>query len=176
MANFVYIAASLDGYIATEDGGVEWLDCVPNPEGSDLGFAAFMERVDALLMGRNTFEKVVSFGVWPYEKPVFVLSASLKQVPEGYEGKVDLVSGALAEVIGKLEGKGFKKLYVDGGKLIQSLLREDRVDRLIVSRIPVLLGSGISLFGELSEPLHWQHIKSDVLLGEIVKSEYLRKR
>ena len=74
MANIVYIATSLDGYIARKDGSIDWLTDIPNPEGSDFGFSAFMERIDGIIMGRGTFETVLSFGQWPYSKPVFVLS------------------------------------------------------------------------------------------------------
>jgi dihydrofolate reductase len=176
MANFVYIAASLDGYIATENGGVEWLEAVPNLDGDDMGFAAFMARVDALLMGRKTFEKVYSFGVWPYEKPVFVLSSTMRSVPAGYEDKVEIVNGELGNVLSALDGRSFENLYIDGGTLIQSMLAEDQVDTLIVSRIPVLLGKGIPLFGELEKQLRWEHVSTEVLLGQIVKSEYRRIR
>jgi dihydrofolate reductase len=80
--NYVFIAQSLDGFIATTDGGVEWLDAIPNSEGSDFGFSEFIAKVDALLMGRNTFEKVLSFGQWPYVLPVYVLSNTLTSVPD----------------------------------------------------------------------------------------------
>lgn len=176
MANFVYIASSLDGYIASEDGGVEWLDSVPNPNNDDLGFAEFMAQVDALLMGRNTFEKVLSFGVWPYDKPVFVISSTLQSVPDSYQEKVEIVRGELGEALEHLQSKGFHDVYVDGGKLIQSMLREDRVDSLTVTRLPVLLGKGIPLFCEFEPSLQWQHVKTEVLLDQLVKSTYLRDR
>ncbi len=71
MANYVYIATSLDGFIADKDGGLDWLMEIPSPDNSDYGFAEFMDRVDALVMGRNTFDKVVTFGEWPYTKHRF---------------------------------------------------------------------------------------------------------
>lgn len=103
MSNIVYIATSLDGYIAGPNNDMDWLHQVPNPDGSDFGFADFMANIDALVMGRNTFEMVLSFGVeWPYNKPVFVLSNTLKSVPEGYQDKVFLVQGALPTVVEQL--------------------------------------------------------------------------
>ena len=87
MANYVYIAASLDGFIATPDGGIEWLEDVLNPKGSDFGFSEFVSRVDEILMGRTTFEKVLSFDQWRYDKAVFVLSETLNAAPSELEGK-----------------------------------------------------------------------------------------
>lgn len=176
MANFVYIATSIDGFIATEDGGVEWLENVPNHDGSDLGFADFTARIDALVMGRKTYEKVLDFGQWPYEKPVFVLSNSLKSVPENLEGKADIVSGEIVSVIETLRSRGFQNLYIDGGKVIQSFLSQDLIDELIITRLPVLLGKGIPLFAELDEPLHFTHLSTKVLCDSLVQSRYIRER
>ena len=96
MTNYVYIATSLDGHIATSEGGLDWLNEVPNPEQSDYGFADFMSGIDAIVMGRNTFETVRSFGVWPYERPVFVLSENLPEIPAELAGKAELVGGERA--------------------------------------------------------------------------------
>ncbi len=113
MSNIVYIATSLDGYIAGPNNEMDWLHQVPNPDGSDFGFADFMTSIDALVMGRNTFEMVLSFGVdWPYNKPVFVLSNTLKSVPEGYQDKVFLVQGALPTVIEQLHQQGAINAFI----------------------------------------------------------------
>ena len=94
MSNIVFIATSLDGYIADKDGEVDWLHFIPNPENLDMGYVDLIDRIDALVMGRKTFEKVCSFDCdWPYSKPVFVLSNSMKSIPEGYEGKAELIKG-----------------------------------------------------------------------------------
>ncbi|MCG9626648.1 dihydrofolate reductase family protein [Vibrio mediterranei] len=175
MANIVYIGTSLDGYIADKNNGLDWLHDMPNPEGSDFGFAEFMDRVDGLVMGRNTLEIVLSFGVdWPYSKPVFVLSNTLTKVPEGYEDKVFLVNGKLSEIVSDLNSKGYKNLYIDGGKTIQSFLAEDLIDEMIITTIPTLLGGGISLFGELDKPLKFKHVSADRYLDCIVKNRYVR--
>jgi dihydrofolate reductase len=176
MANYVYIAASLDGFIATPDGGIDWLEDAPNPEGSDFGFSEFLSRVDAILMGRATFDKVQAFDHWPYHIPVFVLSNTLKEVPPNLKGKVQIVSGALFDVITRLGAEGFRNLYVDGGRVIQCLLKEDLIDELIVTRFPILLGRGIPLFGELSGTLNFSHMETKVIENYLVKSRYRRAR
>ena len=176
MANFVYIGTSLDGYIADSNGGLEWLDSTPNPDNLDFGFAEFMGRVDALVMGRNTFDTVCGFGGdWPYEKPVFVLSRSLESIPEKYRGKAEIVRGDLADIERNLHEKGFKNLYIDGGKTIQSFLKEDRIEEMIITTIPILLGGGASLFGDLPKPLAFEFVNSEVLLNALVKTTYRRK-
>lgn len=89
MANIVFIATSLDGYIADKQGKLDWLQSVPNPDNIDTGFVLLMERIDGLVMGRNTLDVVLGFGCdWPYSKPVFVLSNTMTEVPQGYEDKV----------------------------------------------------------------------------------------
>ncbi|HAA57914.1 MAG TPA: diacylglycerol kinase [Myxococcales bacterium] len=174
MANYVYIATSLDGYIATKDGGIEWLHTLPNPEQSDYGYADFMEGIDALVMGRQTYEKVLSFDEWPYTKPVFVLSRTLKEVPAALEGKVEFVEGELRELVDGCRQRGYNHLYIDGGKVIQGFLEEDLIDELIVTRVPILLGSGIPLFGELSRQMTWKHVNTTVYNDMLVKSHYTR--
>ncbi|MEZ8966273.1 dihydrofolate reductase family protein [Vibrio breoganii] len=177
MPNIVYIATSLDGFIADKNNNIDWLYDVPNPEGSDFGFTAFMDRVDALIMGRNTLDIVLSFGVdWPYSKPVFVLSNTLTKVPEGLDGKVVLVSGELPDIVQSLNQKGFEKLYIDGGKTIQSFLRHDLIDELIITTIPILLGRGIPLFSELSAPLKFKHLSCERLADHMVKNTFIRTR
>ncbi len=173
----VYIATSLDGYIATVDGGLEWLDEIPNPDQNDYGFADFIDRMDALVMGRNTFEKVVSFDVWLYNKPVFVLSNSLQTLPEGYEEKARLVTGTvMKKLVDQLRDEGFENLYIDGGQVIQSFLEEDLVDRLIITQVPILLGDGIPLFGTLSKRLKFSLDKTERLGELLVMNTYSRLR
>src|SRR5262245_15399631 len=120
MSNIVYIGASLDGYIAAEDGGLDWLEYVPNTEGSDLGFAEFMARVDAVVMGRKTFETLIGFGVgWHYPKPGIVLSSTLKSVPPEFAGRVQIASGTPREIVALGRSLGFENLYIDGGNTVQ---------------------------------------------------------
>lgn len=177
MKNIIYIATSLDGYIAETNGNIDWLHAIPNPTGSDFGFTTFMEQVDALIMGKNTFETVCNFeGPWPYSKPVYVLSNSLKEIPAKLKDKSQLIKGSPKEVLSQLKSKGIHKVYIDGGVTIQSFLKEDLIDEMIISKIPVILGSGIPLFSKLDKKLWFEHISTEVLLNQLVKSHYKRKR
>ncbi len=120
----------------------------------DSDYADFLSGIDALVMGRTTFETVCGFDIdWPYQKPVFVLSSTLTEIPEKAKGKVELVKGDLSEVVEQIHQKGYSRLYIDGGKTIQSFLESDLIDELIVTVIPVLLGSGFPLFGSLPNRL-----------------------
>ena len=174
--NYIYIAQSLDGFIATADGGIEWLEAVPNPEGSDFGYSEFISKIDALLMGRNTFEKVLSFGEWSYTIPVYVLSNTLTTIPEELEGKVFLINGKLEDVISQLSSKGMNNLYIDGGQVISSFLKEDLIDEMIITTVPVLLGSGLSLFGDTGAMKNFSHLSTEVLNDHLVKSHYVRNK
>ncbi len=172
MANYVYIATSLDGYIATEDGGIQWLSEIPNPNNTDYGFNDFMNGVDGVVMGRNTFEKVLSLGQWPYTKKVFVLSNKLKEVPEELSNKVEIISGNVKTIADDLNKRGFINLYIDGGKVIQSFLREGLIHEMVITRIPILLGSGIPLFGRLDKPIRFSEVRTEVLDDLLVKNYY----
>ncbi|MBY5946687.1 dihydrofolate reductase family protein [Photobacterium rosenbergii] len=175
MANIVYIATSLDGYIADKNGNLDWLHSIPNPEGNDFGFADFMDRVDALVMGRNSFETVCGFDCeWPYSKPVFVISNSLKTIPNNYKDKAFLVNGELKDILTELNSKGFNDLYIDGGKTVQSFMAEGLIDEMIITTIPVILGGGTPLFGETASPVNFALKHSEVLLDTIVKNHYSR--
>lgn len=177
MTNIVFIATSLDGYIADKNDGVAWLDAIPNPDNSDMGYNQHISRIDALVMGRNTFDLVLSFGVeWPYDKPVFVLSHTMTCVPEGYQDKVFLVKGDVKAVVEELNRKGFEHLYIDGGVTIQGFLKEDLIDEMIITTIPILLGGGIPLFGELDKPLNFKHVKSERFVDAIVQNYFARVR
>ena len=175
--NSVYIAQSLDGYIADKHGGIAWLDSIPNPEGDDMGYFDFANRVDALVMGRITFEIVCGFDCdWPYTKPVFVLSNTLSEIPEAYLGKAFLVKGTLTEILAQINEKGYTRLYIDGGKTIQHFLKEDLIDEMVITTFPLLLGGGYSLFGDLHETLTFELTSSRICLGSLVQSHFIRKR
>lgn len=176
--NYVFIAQSLDGYIADRHGGIDWLHTtVPNPEQKDMGYEEFIQKIDAIVMGRKTFETVLGFDIeWPYSVPVFVLSTTLKSIPKDLSDKVKLVKGELSEVLDTIRASGYSRLYIDGGKTIQSFLREDLVDEIILSTLPILLGGGFRLFGNLTEPLKFEHVDSRVLLDAITQDRYRRER
>lgn len=159
----VYIAQSLDGYIARENGELDWLDTYNStiPQGEDLGFHEFMDSIDILIMGRNTYEKVLSFGVWPYEnKKVMVLSSHHLNIPKSLEDTVSHSSETPHNLYKRLKDSGVQKIYVDGANTIQRFLRAGLVDEFIITIIPTLLGSGISLFGKLDKDIQLELISS----------------
>lgn len=175
--NSVFIGVSIDGYIADKNGGLDWLDMIPNPDGDDMGYFEFTDNIDALIMGRTTFETVLGFDVeWPYKKPVFVLSSTMENIPESHRGKAFLAKGTLTEILNQIHAKGFERLYIDGGTTIQSFLREDLIDEMIISTIPILLGGGFSLFADLPKELEFELIKSTTCLNQITQNHFRRKR
>lgn len=144
----VFIATSLDGFIAREDGCLDWLDAANArvPEGEDCGFGDFMDSVDVLIMGRMTYEQVLSFGQWPYNKPVFVLSSRSLDIPQHLKEFVTHSSESAQNLCARLSHDGVKRIYVDGGRTIQSFLELGLIDYITITLIPVLLGSGKPLF------------------------------
>ena len=166
----VFIATSLDGFIARADGGLDWL---PPGGGEEHGYNEFMATVDALVIGRNTFETVLAFATWPYgEKPVFVLSTrALPPVPRGTV--VERLSGAPAEIASQLAARGIRHVYVDGGITIQRFLQAGLIQRLIITRIPVLLGTGIPLFGPTPRDILLKHVATHQYASGLVQSEYV---
>jgi dihydrofolate reductase len=176
MTNHVYIAASLDGFIADPAGSLDWLHELPNPENSDFGYAESMSGIDAIVMGRGTFETVLTFGEWPYDKPVFVLTSSLEGVPPELAGKVELVGGDVAAVARYLRSRGYVNLYIDGGRTVQSFLKADLVDELVLTTVPVLLGGGVPLFGDIGRRLAFRRGSTETLTPQLTKTRYVRDR
>lgn len=175
--NNVFIATSIDGFIADENGNIDWLHSIPNPKGDDMGYSQFISNIDALIMGRNTFETICGFDIeWPYDKPVFVLSRSLHQIPKKFQNNAQLIKGDLKEVVKKINGMGHSNLYIDGGTTIQSFLKEDLIDEMTITLIPVLLGKGIPLFSNLNGPLGFECFETKLFLGKVVQNSFKRKR
>ena len=175
--NSIYIATSLDGYIADRNGKIEWLDSIPIPENEDMGYVEFTNHIDAIIMGRTTFETVLGFDVdWPYQKPVFVLSNSLSEIPQSHKGKAYLIKGNLTEILGQIHKKGYFRLYIDGGIAIQSFLKEDLIDEMIITNFPMLLGGGSPLFAELPKELAFELVGSKVYANHLVQRHYRRNR
>ena len=175
--NSVFIATSLDGYIADKNGGIDWLNSISGLDEVDTGYNEFMSRIDALVMGRSTFETVCGFDIdWPYQKPVFVMSRNMTEIPEKLRDKVYLVKGTLTEILEQIHEKSYHRLYIDGGKVIQSFLKEDLIDDMIITIIPVLLGSGIPLFADLSKPLNFECKKSTIYLNKVVQNHFTRTK
>jgi dihydrofolate reductase len=173
MKTTAYIGTSLDGYIARKEGDIDWLTQFENPEISQ-SYVEFASTIDAMVIGRGTYEKVLTFPSWPYEKKVFVLSNSIKQIPENLRERVIVISMKPKEVLDYLSNEGFTTIYVDGGKVIQSFLKENLIDELIITRVPLLIGSGIPLFGQLDHDLQFKHVQTEVYSNGLVKSRYIR--
>ncbi len=175
--NIVFLGKSIDNYIAGKNGELDWLDMIPNPDQLDMGYNTLMNEVDAIIMGRTSFETVLGFDIeWPYTKPVFVLSHSLKTIPENLKDKVTLLNGNETDVLNTIHKKGFNNLYIDGGKVVQNFLKHDLIDELRLTTIPIILGDGIPLFDVLPMSLEFEHVKTEVFYNQIVQSCYKRKR
>jgi dihydrofolate reductase len=165
----VFVGASVDGFIARPNGDLDWLPEDPEPHGYD----ELMASVDALVMGRNTFEKVLTFGAWPYgDKRVVVLSSRPVDLSAAVGGVVEHMAGPPAEIVSQLAARGAHHLYVDGGITIQRFLRAGLVERLIVTRVPVLIGEGIPLFGSLPRDVRLRHVMTRHYPSGLVQSEY----
>jgi dihydrofolate reductase len=165
----VFIGTSVDGFIARPNDD---LDFLPEGGGEPHGYEEFMATVDALVIGRRTFEKVLTFGKWPYgEKRVVVLSSSALEL-SGVEGVVEQMSGTPAEIVERLASTGAKNLYIDGGVTIQRFLNAGLIERLIITRVPVLIGEGIPLFGSLPSDIPLRHIATRQYASGLVQSEY----
>lgn len=175
MKGSVYIATSLDGYIATKDGSTKFLDDLPKPDdGDDMGFGAFMASVDCMIMGRNTFETVLSFGkeIWPYgDTKIVVWSRSGATIPEYRAATVSPSSLPPAELFAKLEKEGHKRVYIDGGVTVQKFLEAGLVHEICLSTAPVILGGGIPLFAE-GKQTNLKHIETTAYKNGIVSSKY----
>lgn len=175
--NSVFIGTSLDGFIADKNNRIDWLDSIPIPDNIDLGYDKFISQIDALVMGRKTFETVCGFDIeWPYQNPVFVLSNTMTKIPENLKDKAHLVKGTLTEILEQIHQKGFYRLYIDGGVTIQSFLEEDLIEDLTITIIPILLGDGFPLFSNLSKTLDFECTESKVYLKKIVQNHFRRTR
>jgi len=168
MKTSVVVGTSVDGFIARANGDLDWL-----PPGGNPSFDAFMATVDAVVMGRKTFEKVLTFGTWPYgEKPVFVLSTRVLELPAFPGAVLEQVSGAPPEIVSRLAARGVRHLYVDGGITIQRFLQAGLIQRLIITRVPVLIGDGIPLFGAQQRDIALRHVATRQYANGLVQSEY----
>ncbi len=169
----VYIATTLDGFIARAGGSLDWLE--HDSGEADYGFNAFMTSIDCLVIGRITFEKVLGFGDWPYSgKHVIVPSTNLSNndIPEELRAGVEVVNGNPADLLAALEARGFKHAWVDGGDTIQRFLRAGLIDEITISRIPILIGNGIPLFGVIDGDIRLSHVSTTSFDSGLVQSLY----
>ena len=165
----VFIGTSLDGFIARANGEFDFLDAGGN---EPHGYEEFMASVDALVMGRKTYETVLAFDAWPYgEKPVFVLSTH-PLAPAPSDAVMEHLSGEPVEIVAQLAARGIGHVYVDGGITIQRFLQAKLIQRLIITRVPVLIGDGIPLFGPLLGDVLLKHVATRQYASGLVQSEY----
>lgn len=167
----VFIGTSLDGYIAREDGNIDWLTAFPDL-GEDYGYHEFIKTVDALVMGRNTYDTVLGFEEWKPSVPTIVLTNRPSPVPKHLRAHVEMMSGTPAEVVDRLGARGMQHLYVDGGDTITRFLNAGLIDEIILSRLPVLIGSGLPLFGRVNRDIRLRHVGTRDYPNGIVQSRY----
>ena len=166
----VFVGTSVDGFIARPNGD---LDFLPEGGGEPHGYDEFMASVDALVIGRKTFEKVLTFETWPYgDKRVVVLSSRPVDLAAVRGGVVEQMAGPPAGIVSQLAAGGAHHLYVDGGITIQEFLRAGLVQRLIITRVPVLIGEGVPLFGALPRDIRLHHVATRHYPSGLVQSEY----
>lgn len=177
----VYIATSVDGYIATPDGGVDWLHTSGNLEADmgseDMGFQSFMDSVDCMIMGRKCMEMISSMNLtpeqWPYgDVRIVVLSNTVKEPPENLREKVEMYSGDIQELILKLESSGFKHAYIDGGSTITSFVNLKLINEITITKVPVLLGEGIPLFGKINKSVKLENAEASAFPNDFIQVKY----
>ena len=178
----VFIATSADGYIATPDGGVDWLETCGDPEAdlgenADMGFHSYFSTVDCMIMGRKCMEKLSSFNLtpeqWPYgDTPIFVLSRTVKEAPDNLKGKVEMYSGEIPSLISKLENEGYEHAYIDGGAIITSFLNLKLIQEMTITKAPVLLGDGIPLFGAIDQEILLRDAEAVAYPNHFVQLKY----
>ena len=173
MKTSIYIATSLDGFIARENGDLDWLPVPNGGNDGDYGYAAFLSTVDFIVMSRHTFEKARTFGDWPYrQKRVVVLASQPVNIPADLSESIEWMSCSPAEIVSQLAGRGARHLYIDGGKTIQRFLKSGIIERLIITRVPVLIGRGIPLFGSMQRDIRLRHVSTRSFESGLVQSEY----
>jgi dihydrofolate reductase len=178
----VFIATSADGYIATEDGGVEWLESAGNldvdmGEQADMGFGNYIANVDCMIMGRKCMEKISSFNLtteqWPYgNRRIIALSNTVTAPPANLKNKVEMYSGDIHELINQLENSGFKHAYIDGGTTITSFINLELINEMSITRAPVLLGCGRPLFGKMNKQIKLEGARAIAYPNDFIQVQY----
>ena len=169
----VFMAMSLDGFIARRDHALDWL-MKQDTVDEDHGYDAFMASVDGLVMGRGSFETVRGFDAWPYQKPVIVMSQSLSDsdIPQTLQSNVRVSRQDPDVLVQELSDAGWRRAYVDGGQIVQSFLRAGLIADLTVTQVPILIGDGVRLFGPLDHDIDLAHIETQTFPSGLVTSRY----
>ena len=178
----VYIATSADGFIATKEGGVDWLHTAGNSKANmsdfaDMGFNDFLASIDCIIMGRKCMEAISNMNLspeqWPYgDTRIIVLSNTLKSPPSNLEGKVEMYSGDLLELVNRLKSEGHGHAYIDGGRTIQEFINLKLINTLTITKAPILLGGGIPLFGETSQYIKLTNAEARAFPNDFIQFKY----
>jgi dihydrofolate reductase len=171
----VFLGMSVDGFIARLDDDLSFLGggdeggAPDDGEGGDFGFAEFVSGIDALLMGRGTYKVIETIAEWPYQgKPVHVLSTTLAG---GADPRIT-VHRSFEEAVAALSEAGYRRIYVDGGRTVHQFLRAGLIADLTLSRVPVLIGTGHTPFGELAADIPLEHVRTQTFRGGMVQTTY----
>ena len=167
-----YLACSLDGFIAGEAGELDWLDRLAAPKITYYDFAALMNDIDCVLMGANSFRKVLTFDQWPYSKKVFVYTSTMPALAPEMDGRAEIISGNPIEVKEKLAGRGYGNIYIDGGMTIRSFLAAGLLDEIYICHVSIVLGGGISLFGGVGMEIPLEVVEAKRLTGQMTLCRY----
>ena len=166
----VFCGVSVDGFLGRPNHALDFLDAGGQ---EPHGFEEFYKSVDVLVIGRRTYEVVLTFGDWPYgKKPVIVLSSHPLDFSKVKGGSVEQMAGEPVEIVKQIKSRGFKHAYIDGGVTIQRFLASGCIDRLVITRVPVLIGAGIPLFGAVPHDIRLRHVATRCYKGGLVQSEY----
>lgn len=170
----VFIATSVDGFIARPDGSLDWLPASEAGGGEDYGYAAFMSTVDGIVMGRSTYESVLGFDAWPFEKPVVVMSRTLAagDVPRHLSGRLRITDAQPAQLAAGLRAEGWRHAYIDGGAVIRAFLAVGEIGEMTLTRVPVLIGAGRPLFGDIGCDLRLDCLGSQAYANGMVSTRY----
>lgn len=176
ISGHAFIASSLDGFIARDNGDIDWL-LSRDDANEDHGYNDFISDIDGIIMGRGTFEKVVKFETWFYTKPVVVLTRSLTEssLPAVLKDKVRFLNMTPKNLMNFLDSEGWRKVYVDGGQIIQSFIRDNLLDDIVISTVPVLIGNGRPLFGSIKKDVSLKHLNTKFFPSGLVQSKYSLK-
>ena len=166
----VFCGISVDGFLARRDDTLDFLD---HGGQEPHGFEEFLAGIDVIVMGRRTLDVVLTFGTWPFgKKPVVVLTSRPVDFSSRAGAVLERMSGEPAAIVDALRARGFTHAYIDGGVTIQRFLAAGVVNRLVINRVPMLIGEGIPLFGPLPHDIELRHVATRAYSGGLVQSEY----
>lgn len=169
-----FIATSLDGFIARPDHSIDWLDNATSDATEDYGYEAFISTISSVVMGRKTFQRILTFPQWPFQhQRVIVLSQTMKEVPPSLKDSVQLFDGTPGQLVDILDAEGDSHVFVDGSRAIQSFIAENLLSDITITTLPILIGDGVPLFGSLDRDVQLNHISTKAYQNGFVQSHYL---